>query len=210
MSKTHFTPRFPPTQTPGFWLRRELTRQSHRVAVADDEIAAQFQSRAQELRVELIDLLAAGLSDGVCVALSALAEEDMVDFCIMVDLAEPVALNGVEPLPEHTRQLLAQFLDDEPWHSLSVDHDITVTLALLDSVGVQPAQAHWYLYAPGLFDLLGRTCARASKEQFMRLVGEYQALAERDQIRLSDDAQELFNGLINQTAHRHGLGNQFT
>ncbi len=206
MSKTHFYPKLRPTTAPGFWSRRELHKQHQRID--DSEVAALFRKQAIALREQLSDLLVGGLSEGVETALSALAEEEMVDFCIMVDLAEPIELRGVEPLPEAQRAALAQFLDQEPWHSLAVDHDITIALALLDSIGVQPRQARWYRYAPGLFDLLARIFDQGNKEQFQRFVGEYRSLAERDHIRLSDDAQTMFNRLVNETAHRHGLGDQ--
>ncbi|MEM1433640.1 MAG: hypothetical protein AAGG11_06260 [Pseudomonadota bacterium] len=208
MSKIRFTPKARVTSAPGFWARKTLSRYTAASqAPTDHAVAEQFHTRAGEVRELVTDLISGGLSEGADTALSALAEEDMVDFCILVDLAEPVHIPTVEPLAEGNRLALAQFLDQEPWHSLAVDHDITVALAQLDSIGTQPAQARWYRYAPGLFDLLASIFDRASKEQFMRFVGEYQVLAERDQIRLSDDAQELFRTMVDKAAHEHGLGN---
>ena len=69
------------------------------------------------------------------------------------------------------------------------------------------ARAPTEVRGKGLFDLLASIFDRASKEQFMRFVGEYQVLAERDQIRLSDDARELFQTMVDKAAHEHGLGN---
>jgi hypothetical protein len=211
MSKIHFTPKAKVTSAPGFWARKSLSRYTAASKGPDDQaVAEQFHARAAEVRDLVTDLISGGLSEGAETALAALAEEDMVDFCILVDLAEPVTIRNVEPLSEDNRQYLEQFLDQEPWHSLAVDHDIMVALALLDSIGTQPAEARWYRYAPGLFDLLASIFDRASKEQFMRFVGEYQVLAERDQIRLSDDARELFQTMVDKTAHEHGLGNLLT
>lgn len=50
----------------------------------------------------------------------------MGDFCIMVDLAQAVAIPGVEPLGKDTVEHLREFLETEPWHSLLVDNDVTV------------------------------------------------------------------------------------
>jgi hypothetical protein len=64
----------------------------------DRALAERFAARALEVREEVEFLLAGGLTEGAEVALGAFAEEDLVDFSIMVDLAASVPIEGVPPL----------------------------------------------------------------------------------------------------------------
>lgn len=191
--------------SPRFWSWRELNRRIHVAQERDAEQMEEFADRAQTVRSEVEFLLSHGLSEGAADALTTLAEEDMVDFCIMVDLAEPISIPDVEPLQEGTRQHLQNFLDSEPWHSLAIDNDITVALALLDSVGAQPTNAPWYRYAPGMFDLISHVLNEANKEQLVRFMGEYDVLASRDHLVFSDEVTGLLETLLDQASHRVGL-----
>ena len=93
-------------------------RESKLLAIDDDALADQFAARAAEVRSQVEFLLGGGLTEGAEAALGALAEEDMVDFCIMVDLAGGVTIGGLEPLDPQTQLHLSEFLDQEPWRSL--------------------------------------------------------------------------------------------
>lgn len=203
MPKIDFTPKH--KVTPNLWRWREANRRLHATEEVDHQQQTEFSDRAAEVRADLEFLLSRGLSLGAQESLGALAEGDMVDFCIMVDLAEPVDIPGVEALPKSIRADLASFLDQEPWRSLALDHDITVAVALLDSVGSEMTDAPWYRHTPGLFDLLGHVLSQVDKEQLLRLVGEYNALAERDHLSFSDDVFALLQTLIQQASRRLGL-----
>ena len=124
-----------------FWTWREFNRKMQAAKEEDEAQAEEFSTRAAEVREQLDFLLSAGLSEGAEEALNAMAEGDMTDFCIMVDLAEPIDIPDVEPLSEDVRKQLHNFLDGEPWHSLVVDNDITVTLASLDAIGANAKSA---------------------------------------------------------------------
>src|SRR5262244_2079597 len=97
-------------------------RESRTLAVEDRALAEEFASRASDLRSQVSFLLSGGLTEGAIEALGALAEEDMVDFCILVDLAAGIPIGGIEPLDAETRLHLTEFLDEEPWRSLAVDN----------------------------------------------------------------------------------------
>ncbi len=188
-----------------FWTWRDLNRKLQAARSEDETQAEQFSERANEVREEVQFLLGAGLSEGAEQALNSLAEEDMTDFCILVDLAEPVDLPGVTALPEDTRRHLHQFLDQEPWHSLVIDNDITVALALLDSVGATNTNRPWYEYAPHLVELVARLMDQVNKEQLLRFVGEYNALAERDNLHLPQELPQVFESLVHGAANRLGM-----
>jgi len=188
-----------------FWTWRELNRRLHAAQQEDDDQAQAFADRAQEVREEIVFLLGAGLSEGAEQSLNSLAEEDMTDFCIMVDLAEPVAIPGVEPLDEDTRKHLHNFLDQEPWHSLAVDNDITVALASLDDVGAAASNRPWYEQSPHLVELIARVLDQANKEQLLRFVGEYNALAERDQLHLPNELATVLESLVHTATQRLGI-----
>ncbi len=188
-----------------FWTWRDLNRKLQRAKEEDDAQAEQFAERAREVREEVIFLLGGGLSEGAEQSLNALAEEDMNDFCILVDLAEPVEIDGVEPLDDTTRENLHQFLDQEPWHSLAIDNDIIVVIACLDEVGSEPTNRPWYDTAPDLVPLLAKVLDRVNNEQLIRLVGEFNALVERDHLQLSNELTKILEELIHQASNRLGL-----
>lgn len=189
-----------------FWTWRELNRRMQTAKQADDELADAFAERAQEVRDEVEFLLGAGgLSEGAEQALNSLAEEDMTDFCIMADLAEPIDIPGVTPLPEETRKHLHNFLDGEPWHSLVIDNDITVALASLDSIGASASNRPWYEQAPHLVEMIARLLDQVNKEQLIRFVGEYNALAERDHLHLPSELAAAFESLVHSATQRLGM-----
>ena len=191
-----------------FWTWRDLNRRIHTVKSDEENQAEEFAERAAEIRENLAFLLGAGLSEGAEVALNSLAEGDMNDFCIMVDLAEPVEISGVEPLSEDIRKHLHNFLDKEPWRSLVIDHDITVALACLDEVGANATNVPWYEAAPHLVELMARVLDQANKEQLIRFVGEYNALAERDQLHLPAQLVGIFDELVHAATQRLGMPRQ--
>ncbi len=188
-----------------FWTWRDYNRKLAISKAYDDEQAKMFAERAGELREEVEFLLGGGLSQGAETALNSLAEEDMADFCILVDLAEPLAIPGVEPLEDETRKHLHRFLDAEPWHSLVVDNDITVALALLDSVGSMRTNRPWYDYAPHLVEVIARVLDNGNTEQLKRFVGEYNTLADRDHLHLPDEVPQIFETLVHNACQQHGI-----
>jgi len=191
-----------------FWTWREFNRKMQAARDEDEALADAFAERAQEVREQVEFLLGAGLSEGAEEALNALAEGDMTDFCILVDLAEPVEIPGVEPLDEGVRKQLHNFLDQEPWHSLVIDNDITVTLASLDAVGANASNRPWYEQAPHLVELMARLLDEVNKEQLLRLVGEYNSLAERDSLQLPTELETVFTSLVENACQRLGLPHQ--
>ena len=123
-------------------------RESQARSLDDQTLAAGFAERAEEVRQEVEFLLSAGLTEGASEALTAFAEQDMVDFSIMDDLTAAITIDGVEPLSAGTRTHLEEFLDEEPWHSLAIDLDITVVLAMIEDV--LQHQGRWYETSPQL------------------------------------------------------------
>src|SRR5262249_4572691 len=109
----------------------------------DRVVAEEFATRAGEVRTQASFLLGGGVTDGAVEALGALAEEDMVDFCILVDLAAGMQIAGVAPLDAQTQRNLGEFLDREPWRSLAVDNDITIALAMIEDVLAGGAGTPW-------------------------------------------------------------------
>jgi len=188
-----------------FWTWREFNRKMQAAREDDEAQAEEFANRAEEVREQLSFLLAAGLSEGAEGSLNALAEGDMTDFCIMVDLAEPIEIPGVEPLAEDIRKQLHNFLDGEPWHSLVIDNDIVVTLASLDAIGANATNRPWYEQAPHLVEHMARLLDAVSKEQLIRLVGEYNALAERDHLHLPTELATVFESLVHNACQRLGM-----
>ncbi len=191
-----------------FWTWREFNRKMHAARETDEAQAEEFAQRAEEVSEQVNFLLGAGLSEGAEEALNALAEGDMTDFCIMVDLAEPVDIPGVAPLAEDIRKQLHNFLDAEPWHSLVIDNDITVTLASLDAIGANATNRPWYEQSPHLIEHMARLLDAVNKEQLIRLVGEYNALAERDHLHLPTELGSVFESLVHNACQRLGMPKQ--
>lgn len=185
-----------------FWTWRDLTHQQIAHDAAD---AAAFVERAAELREELEFLLTGGLSEGAEETLGTLAEQDMSDFCIMVDLSQEKALPGVTPLASTTRENLQQFLDHEPWHSLMVDTDLTVALAMYENLAIREDNLPWYEVSPNLVRITARVLDQANAEQVRRFAGELEALHARTELKLPSEVAELVRNLVDTAAHRVGI-----
>ncbi len=198
----------PNTSSLRFWAWRDQNRRMQNARKADAEQAEAFAEQAQAIREKLNFLLSAGLSEGAELSLNAMAEEDMNDFCIMVDLAEPVDIPGVPPLEEDIRKHLHNFLDSDPWHALVIDNDITVALASLDAIGAEVSNRPWYEIAPHLVELIARLLDQVNREQLIRFVGEYNAIAERDDLHLPAELGSLFEELVHSATQRLGMPNQ--
>lgn len=173
-----------------------------KIAEAEDvEQAAQFAERAAEVRAEVMVLLQRGLTEGASEALGTLAEQDMLDFGILMDLAEPVPIPDVEPLDEETRRHLAEFLDAEPWHSLAVDTDLAVALGMLKAVAQSPAP--WFEASPEVVRVVASMMARANAEQVQRFVGEINARFSADE--LPAELTGMLRYVIHSAAERLGI-----
>jgi hypothetical protein len=161
-------------------------RESKAIAVEDRALAEQFAARAAEVRSEVDFLLSGGLTEGASEALAALAEEDMVDFCIIVDLADGVDIDGVVPLDADTRMHLTEFLDEEPWRSLAVDNDITVALAMVEETVARSDREPWYRTSPQLPGSLANLMDRVDREQYLRFSSELDLRLQRHPDHASD------------------------
>jgi len=179
-------------------------RESRALALEDETLAEAFSSRAAEVHSQVTFLLGNGFSEGAGEALTALAEGDMVDFCVMVDLASTVAIPGVAPLDEDTRLHLDEFLDQEPWHSLAIDNDITITLATIEDLLVRMvAGAPWYRVSPQLPVTLANLLDRVDREQFIRFAGELGA--RQQHYGKAAGRLRFLNEIIIAGAHRVGV-----
>lgn len=205
MPKIQFTKKTRHSDSLQFWAWRDLNRRLKTSHEEDENLSQRFSEQAQEIRNEIEFLLGGGLSEGARESLAAVAEGDMADFCIMVDLAAAIDIPNVTPLSEQTRKQLEIFLDDEPWHSLAIDNDIVVALALLDDVGSISTNKPWYHYAPGLIVTVASVLDRCNAEQFARFVGEYNSLAMRDHLQLPTDVVGLLREIVTQSAQRLGV-----
>jgi hypothetical protein len=179
-------------------------RESRALALEDQALAEAFSSRAADVHAQVTFLLSQGFSEGANKALSAMAEGDMVDFCVMVDLASAVVIPGVARLNEHTRIHLQEFLDQEPWRSLAVDNDITIALATIEDLLERMANGEtWYRVSPQLPVTLATLMDRVDREQFMRFAGE---LTDRQQrVRNAAERLRFLNEIIIAGAHRVGV-----
>ncbi len=154
-------------------------REAKLLTTEDAALAEAFAERAAEVHSDVTFLLSAGLTEGAVAALTALAEEDMVDFCIMVDLASGMHMGGVTQLNAQTQQHLSEFLDQDPWYSLSVDNDITVTLAMIEDVLAHAPETPWHRTSPQLPVTLANLMDRVDREQFARFAQELDARLKR-------------------------------
>jgi hypothetical protein len=161
-------------------------RGSRALAPEDRALADAFAARAADVRAQVEFLLGGGLTEGAEESLSALAEQDMVDFCIMGDLAAGIDIDGVEPLDAETRQHLEEFLDEEPWRSLGIDNDITIVLATIEDMLLRADEAPWYRVAPQLPVTLANLLDRVNREQYLRFVAELQARLKKHPDATSD------------------------
>lgn len=189
-----------------FWTWRDNVHQRLVSTLQEDaEHAAQFVSRAQELAAEIETLVQNGLNEGAEEALGALAEQDMSDFCIMVDLSQDVHIDDVPRLDPEARLHLEEFLDEEPWHSLMVDTDLTVTLAMLEDLALREDNLPWYRVSPNLARILARVLDQANTEQVMRFAGEIEAMQTQKNVKLPDDVGELLDYVVDNAAKRLGI-----
>ena len=129
----------------------------------------------------------------------------MADFCIMVDLAADVAIDDVAPLEPETRLHLAEFLDNEPWHSLMVDTDLTVALAMIEDLAAGGDTRPWYEVSPDLVRVTARVLDQANAEQIRRFAGELNALHEASGTSVPADAAEIIGYIVENAANRLGL-----
>lgn len=171
----------------------------------DRQLLESFASRAQEIADSVRFVLQGGLSDGAEESLGAMAEQDMGDFCIMVDLAQGVPLPGVAPLAKDTGEALREFLDHEPWHSLLVDNDITVSIAMLEDIASRADEGPWYQVCPNMARVVASVLDQANAEQLQRFVGEIEALGKRNELELPRDAAAIVDNLIHSNAERLGI-----
>jgi hypothetical protein len=182
------------------WRRwREARRQG-----VDDELRDQFVRRALEVRDQVLFLLAGGLSEGAEEALAAIAEQDMLDFDLLVDLSAGVPIDGVPPLPDGVRSALEVFLGREPWRSLAIDHDITVVLAMIETVAFDPQRRPWYESAPHLYRVLAEVMDRVNGEQCARVIGEFAARQSEDGFQLPADTARHIDEVLRSGAARVG------
>lgn len=179
-------------------------REAKLLAIEDHALAEEFAARAAEVRSQVSFLLGGGLTEGAAAALAALAEEDMVDFCIMVDLAGGIRIGGCDPLDAQTRLHLSEFLDEEPWRSLSVDNDIIITLAMIEDILVRGNEMPWYRASPQLPVTLANLMDRVDREQYVRFAAEFEARLTRHPDHASDGIV-LVRELVRAGARRVGV-----
>jgi hypothetical protein len=177
-------------------------RESQARSLDDQALADGFAQRAAEVRQEVEFLLAAGLTEGASEALTAVAEQDMVDFSIMVDLTAAITIDGVEPLSADTRTHLEEFLDEEPWHSLAIDLDITVVLAMIEDV--LQHQGRWYETSPQLPLTLATLMDRVNREQFQRFAAELHVLKGNHE-QSDSTTEDMIHELVQVGARRVGV-----
>ena len=157
------------------------------------------------MRERIVFLLENGLNEGAEASLAAMAEEDMGEFCIMVDLAQGVSIPGIVPMQKETAEHLQEFLDHEPWHSLQVDNDVTVTIAMLEDVSVRADEGPWYEICPNMARVAAATLDQVNKEQMQRFAGEISAIRERTGVGPTQDVMALLQNLIHANATRLGM-----
>lgn len=164
-----------------------------------------YLSRAQELRETIAVVLAGGLSEGAEQALTDLAEEDSVDFCIMMDLASGVQIPGVERLKSEDESHLHQFLHEEPWRSLEVDIEIAVCMAMLRTYGENEEDTIWYESDPHLLKSMSQAFQGVNREQLGRFVAEINALGARRHVEFDAELKALAMVGAESAARRLGV-----
>jgi hypothetical protein len=203
MPKTHFTKVHRNTASTRYWTWRDMNEQLQSTREEDVQVQEDFSSQAQRVREQVEFLIGGG--SGTEEALATLAEQDMINFCVLVDLAEGVVIAGVEPLPSTSRERLNRFIHEEPWRSLAVDNEISVALALLDSVGAPEPGASIKRLPAGLLDVVESVFENVDSEQFGRFTQEYRLLRDRDQIFLPKQVAGVFGECMHRSALRLGL-----
>ena len=205
MSRTHHRSSHRSLSSKRFWRWRDLHREQVAAHAEDADLAEAFRARVAELKETVEFLLNGGLNEGAAEALGAIAEQDMADFCILVDLADPQIADRYGGVDATCQQALAEFMQLEPWRGLSVDNDLTIALALLDEVSSLHVDRPWYTHAPTLAAVTGRALDAADADQLARFVGEFNVLAERDDLQLPDGFEAVLEGQLNRAANRLGL-----
>ncbi len=164
-----------------------------------------YLARASEIRDIIIDVLGAGLSEGAEQALGDLAEEDMVDFNILVDLSNEVDIPGVEALEHEDAAKLRQFLAEDPWRSLCADTEINVCLAMLRSYGESEDETIWHMGDPHMLRSISTAFDAANNEQMGRFVAEINNLARRPNIRFDNELTAIIIAGAESAAARLGV-----
>ena len=100
---------------------------------------------------------------------------------------------------------LAKFLDHEPWHSLMVDTDLTVALAMYESLAIREDNLPWYEVSPNLVRITARVLDQANAEHLQRFAGELQTLHDRHAGELPQEVAELVRYLVASAAQRLGI-----
>ncbi len=203
MSKIHFSNGNRHPESRHYWRWRQLRDEMRTNSSSDQQLHREFCQQAQQVREQLCFLLNG--SSGSEDSLSALAEEDMTNFCVMVDLAQGIALDDVAPLPADIRNQVLRFLATEPWRSLAVDNEISVALALLDSLGIAPSDTPLGQQPPGLLNVVESVLQNVNTEQYNRFLQEYQRLTQRDQLGLPNELSSVFEAMVRQAADRLGI-----
>lgn len=204
MAKIHFQNRNQHTESQRYWIWRDLKRQLQNLKQSNNEIQREFSRQAQNVR-ERIEFLVRFNPGGYEEALSALAEQDMTNFCLMVDLAAGVRLKEVEPLTKEHQQRLARFLAKEPWASLAVDNEISIALALLDSIGAPDSDTALARLPKGILDVLESVLENVNHEQYQRFLYELERLSVRNSLRLPREAARAFSAQLEHAAARLGV-----
>ena len=171
----------------------------------DAALSEEFSQRAGEVREQLVFLLENGLTEGAEASLAAVAEQDMGDFCIMVDLAQGVAIPQVDPLDRGIVEPLQEFLNHEPWHSLQVDNDVTVAIAMLEDVAARADEGPWYRVCPNMVRVVARVLDQVNKEQMQRFAGEIEAIHKRSGLQHPADVKALVQNLLQSNSIRLGI-----
>ncbi len=171
----------------------------------DAALSEEFSQRAGEVREQLVFLLDNGLTEGAEASLAAVAEQDMGDFCIMVDLAQRVAIPQVDPLDRGIVEPLQEFLNHEPWHSLQVDNDVTVAIAMLEDVAARADEGPWYRVCPNMVRVVARVLDQVNKEQMQRFAGEIEAIHKRSGLQHPADVKALVQNLLQSNSIRLGI-----
>lgn len=167
--------------------------------------AEAYCDRAQEIRELVAKTLSGGLTDAASYALGDLAEGDIVDFCVMVDLANGVEIPDVEPLDDDTREWLMQWRETEPWRALTVDTDINVCLAMLRAHGQEPDEIIWHMGDPHLLRTISQVFEQVDREQYARFVVEINVLVTSHKYNFDSELLALLNVASDNAAHRIGV-----
>ena len=167
--------------------------------------AEYYCSRSQEIRELVADVLGAGLSEGAIKALGDLAEEDPVDFCIMVDLAEAVDIPDVQPLHNEDIAKLRMFLQAEPWRSLQVDTEIAVCLAMLRAYGESEEETIWHMGDPHLLRSISLVFETVNREQLGRFAADMNALNRKPGINFDVELMAISTAGAENAAIRLGI-----